>query len=1313
MKVGKKRTAVFLAVLMLAQLTPALFLPVFGEFEYSEEINLRGLLLLGSEEYSTVQFVDWDGTVLQESEVERGTHAEYTGSPPTRAGYSFIGWYPDPSEVVVQEDSSENLYTAQYVSERLHMLTIYYVFAEDESMAAHTYVATLPYGGEYSIKSPEVVGFVPDQEVVAGKIGKDTPEAIEITVTYTAGGGTPCKVYYYVQMLDVELSGGDDHDLEKYDLHHEETLYATTNSYVTLTPEPIEGFTLMEEESRTYQVAADGSTEINVFYTRNTYAILFNSDGGSYVEPIVAQYGAEITAPENPTKKGYAFVGWDKALPAHMPADGDALTAQWAQANATYMVHLWLENANDNDYTYYSTVVETGMTGDTIDTSGFAGKYKLPDGYAYAKHFTYKNCDGDGNDVIIAGDGSTAVNVYFTRNVYTVSFNLKGFAQDSPTGTMTIGGTTYVIGGEMYSISAKFNADISHIWPYTGYVAMDEPEIYVCTGWGIQWNAWEGDYAWTKYNDDTYTLWDELCVDGGVTLIFRWNWIPSVYAIEYHHIYFENVNGGGEPLPSDVSQYITLSPGSTGRYDEVGLTTKNNFNPYIGDIGTSHYFPIQINGMKALTSNLIGDKSIAVGIPSEIVNSSWMKSDIYIIYDRRTYSLDFINDDELYDSVAVKYSESMGKYEVTELMPPSGVSPNAQFAGWYTTKGLVDGTQYDFASKTMPADNLVLYAKWIPPVYTVTYFEEEGATSSVHSETVMEGKHASDAPDISGARPGYRFLGWFEEGSIVPYQFEDQAVTGDLNLYAHWMLRTDLAYEVYYWDTKTGALLSVEMVGGQNPKVAYDQRMESTVTEHAPVVNGYVPDVVSQSTLVRATKEKPDGSSVINFYYTPYETLNYKVKYIDRDTGEPVHEETDWITTAEAVVTVRWVNVPGYTPETREIVRQLVYDRTENVIVFYYRSNQHAPYAVEHYLMDPATGKYPADYAHREVGSGPYGKKVQAVEWADVPQGYAWDSGVGTTAGYITSDGSLTLKLYYRLRSDVQYAVEHYLQDEFGGELYILKDTDILSGTTGTAAAYTARVYDGYTHEPLKTTPSDPKVLGDGTLVIMLYYAIEPAPSLTITKAVTNTGSGTDGAFVEGDTIGYRVIVENTGNVTLTNIVVSDTLVELEDGKIASLAPGESRTFTYGYKVTAADAAAGIVKNTVTAVADEEPPVVPAETETEIETPAPPKEEPTPKPTRTPTSPPPPAPTPTLKPTPTPTLKPTPAPTLRPTPTPAPVVTPAPTPIPGIDPDDPYIVVPPMPVVPPVKIGEGFYEIGDYDVPLGGIGGRNMGDCPN
>ena len=64
-------------------------------------------------------------------------------------------------------------------------------------------------------------------------------------------------------------------------------------------------------------------------WTANTYTITFDTVGGSEIAPITQDYGTVITAPEAPTREGYTFIGWDKEIPTTMPTENMTVTAQW------------------------------------------------------------------------------------------------------------------------------------------------------------------------------------------------------------------------------------------------------------------------------------------------------------------------------------------------------------------------------------------------------------------------------------------------------------------------------------------------------------------------------------------------------------------------------------------------------------------------------------------------------------------------------------------------------------------------------------------------------------------------------------------------------------------------------------------------------------------------------------------------------------------------------------------------------------------------------------------------------------------------
>jgi uncharacterized repeat protein (TIGR01451 family) len=108
-----------------------------------------------------------------------------------------------------------------------------------------------------------------------------------------------------------------------------------------------------------------------------------------------------------------------------------------------------------------------------------------------------------------------------------------------------------------------------------------------------------------------------------------------------------------------------------------------------------------------------------------------------------------------------------------------------------------------------------------------------------------------------------------------------------------------------------------------------------------------------------------------------------------------------------------------------------------------------------------------------------------------------------------------------------------------------------------------------------------------GNLLDSIQFGIEEcAPALTLEKT---SDVGPTEPLVEGDVITYSFEVENTGNVDLENVTVTDELEGLSavtPAVVASLPVGEIATFTATYTVTLDDVNAGTIENTATTTAD-------------------------------------------------------------------------------------------------------------------------------
>ena len=146
-------------------------------------------------------------------------------------------------------------------------------------------------------------------------------------------------------------------------------------------------------------------------WNANQYTITFDTNGGSEIAPITQDYGTEITAPDNPTRKGYTFKGWDKEIPKTMPAENITVKAQW----------------EINQYTI--TFDTNGGSEIAPITQDYGTKITAPDNPT-RKGYTFKGWDKEIPETMPAEN--ITVKAQWEINQYTITFDTNGGSEIAP-----------------------------------------------------------------------------------------------------------------------------------------------------------------------------------------------------------------------------------------------------------------------------------------------------------------------------------------------------------------------------------------------------------------------------------------------------------------------------------------------------------------------------------------------------------------------------------------------------------------------------------------------------------------------------------------------------------------------------------------------------------------------------------------------------------------------------------------------------------------------------------------------------------------
>jgi len=1023
--------------------------------EYPGEISLEW-----SAANDKVASVDTDGNVTAKA-----------------VGYTTVTLKADSSYINITVRVIDDEEKPEYDDNITHRITVLYVFGEDcgeisGDSAASSWTGTYKQGQSInlSIKSPTVVGYVPDVATVTESIPAITGDIIR-TVTYHPG-----PVNYTVKYFLETANAGV---YEQYNPTHTYTFVGMTGEKVGLhtvefdTMSSLDAFKSYNKQfyDREQKIAADGSTIVEIRYSRKYYTIRFDLDGGLGIDPIYGRFGTTVSV-RTPTKAGYQFAGWysdpecTKAVSLSnvtIPEGNVTYYAAWSpKTDTTYTVIHWLEDANT---TTYSVATNNGTA--VIETlSGTTGASTN----AQAKSTNaapFKNYTVSQNDIkqeTIAGDGSTIVNVYYSRNVYSIYFK---------NGSKTLTDLT---------ITAKWGQVISDKWPTNStagnrWATSNGGSTYQCN---INVMPVGGDTFYVPGDSGSYSMTAKYYLEvlagasypAGTTTTRKDNGVTRTYYLDH---------------TDTTTSYSSLSVTSEDKYEIYGYT-------YIGGTGNGYDY-----------------------------------NNAAFYYTRNTYSITYYNNDGTNASKVIQniqYQTNLNAATYKNQKPADRAGYN--FVGWYTDETCQNAFNFN---TTMPDRNLLLFAKWEPKKVVLTVISEN-ITNDSHSVLFegLAGFVPANHKDFNAATVASweavnlnpsdtrEFIGWFKdtENGPVPFSFESSQIYENTTVRA--MFRSDRVAEVriHYVgvdgssqktlaDDSDGFCLEGEALTYTAKRITQTdgdgKKWYPRTNSHSLYLN---PDpVLRNDPDVTYTEDTLAGTYLYEytFYYEKKASVKYTVRCVEEDDPTKVLQENTYDTSDNAIV-VYPPSIANMTPVQRVQSFILSADNDQNIITFTYRKcdNNKAPVTVLYYLAIQGTNPvqydelkpYKAIYDEVTIGT------VYNYVIENIP-GYNFKEASVAQGTTVTGEG-LFIILYYNCNEDCSYTVEY---KDYTTKQSIYQTKTVTDQTYGSIINETALPLEGYT---VVGASSQQKTLGsEASSNVFTFYYSEVTANISYESVTTGS----------------------------------------------------------------------------------------------------------------------------------------------------------------------------------------------------------------
>ena len=560
-----------------------------------------------------------------------------------------------------------------------------------------------------------------------------------------------------------------------------------------------------------------------------------------------------------------------------------------------------------------------------------------------------------------------------------------------------------------------------------------------------------------------------------------------------------------------------------------------------------------------------------------------MERNNYLYYTRNSYDIVYVSGGQTVDTASKKFEQSIA--DAGSYTPP--VKPVGQedyvFGGWYADEATTK--PYDFTGKTMPAQNVTVYAKWNKPVYNGTiYLTIEGTTGSSitlnvpKGDTIETALNEKQAEIMAQVGEGYTWRGWRtgKDGTGEPFNPKTQ-ITTDVTLYPYYT--KDGTFTVKYVtvkddvtapvDTKAYAEDSFADLMSPGKLVAADGEYflgwyDGTATYQPRDKYQIKSNHANERNVITLTAQwgaRPGDATLI---YKSNDGTNREVSETCANNATITTKGKDTFTRTGYTLT-GWNTASDGEGDAFGLGEEVLLDNSgENVLYAIWTANTDTKYTVEFYYQN-TDGSYPQKANESVVrNDGTTDTTVSVKDSDKLPQDggkYVFDESNANNvlSGVVAGNGSLVLKLYFKLNT-ASYTIHHYLngttvkvaEDETGtktiGETLTANKSDALD------PAYAAAEVAGY-------HPSQTITINATGNVITVYYTVP----LTITaKSADKTYDGQPltqpdfkmAGLVNGDTK-ENFSLSMTAASTITNAgntpnVIDKNTVKYKGGAIPS-----------------------------------------------------------------------------------------------------------------------------------------------------------------